>query len=172
MARIIEAWSLAMHQQTDVGVALAHRGLDELRSQQSLMRLSYMVSVAAECEAAAGLNSAALTTLEAAVEEMQRTGERRWEPEMYRLRGQFLLGEGKAGCEPEAEAAFLRALEVARGQEARSLELRAATSLARFWAEHRRSQARDLLASRDECFTEGFDTPDLKASRALLDELG
>jgi predicted ATPase len=73
---------------------------------------------------------------------------------------------------PEAEACYVRALEVARAQEARSLELRAATSLARLWGEQGRSaEARDLLALVYGWFTEGFDTADLKEAKALLDEL-
>ena len=72
----------------------------------------------------------------------------------------------------KAEAAFREALEVARAQGAKSLELRAATSLARLWGENKRkSEARELLAPVYDWFTEGFDTPDLKEAKALLDEL-
>jgi predicted ATPase len=110
--------------------------------------------------------------LEAAFDAMRRTGERYWEAEMHRLRGQFLLGADGAGREQAAEASFLRALEVARGQGACSLELRAATSLARLWAEHRRGEARDLLAGLCGRLTEGFDTPDLREARELLEALG
>jgi predicted ATPase len=172
MVRIIEGWSLTMRQRVDEGTALAHRGLDELRSLQAVRRLPYLTSITAECEAAARCNGAALGTLETAFDLMRGTGERRWEAEMHRLHGQFLLGAGGAGREQAAEASFLRALEVARGQGACSLELRAATSLARLWAEHRRGEARDLLAGLYGRFTEGFDTPDLQEARELLDELG
>jgi predicted ATPase len=171
MARIIEGWSLVTQQRAEEGIVLAHRGLDELRSLQLVLRLPYLTSVAAECYAAASRNGEALGTLEAAFEVMRRTGERRWEAEMHRLRGEFILGPGGAGRE-QAEASFLRALEVARDQEARSLELRAATSLARLWAEPRRSGARDLLVEVYEGFAEGFDTPDLIEAKALLEALG
>jgi len=72
----------------------------------------------------------------------------------------------------EAEARYLKALEAVRAQQARSLELRAATSLARLWGEQsRRAEARDLLAPVYGWFTEGFDTADLQEAKALLDEL-
>ena len=74
---------------------------------------------------------------------------------------------------PEAEVCYLRAVEVARAQEAKSWELRTALALARLWQEQRISgDARDLLASVYDWFTEGFDTSDLKEAKALLDELG
>jgi predicted ATPase len=171
MARIIGGWSLVMQQRADEGATLAHRGLDELRSLQLVLRLPYLTSIAAECDAAASRNGDARGTLEAAFEVMRRTGERRWEAEMLRLRGQFLLVSGEAERE-RAEASFLRAVEVARSQGACSLELRAATSLARLWADHRRSAARDLLAGVYEPFTEGFDTPDLQGAKELLEVLG
>jgi len=72
----------------------------------------------------------------------------------------------------EVENSFVRALDVARRQQTKSLELRAAGSLARLWGEQgRRGEARDLLAPVYGWFTEGFDTPDLKDAKALLDEL-
>jgi predicted ATPase len=79
----------------------------------------------------------------------------------------------RGGAEGEAATALHEALDTARGCEARSLELRAATSLARLWRDQgRRAQARELLAPVYGWFTEGFDTADLKDAKALLDELG
>ena len=89
--------------------------------------------------------------------------------EIRRVEGNLLLAENGSA---EAEACYLKALEVARAQKARSLELRTAGDLARLWAgQDRRSEARDLLAPVYGCFTEGFDTADLKEAKALLDEL-
>ena len=90
---------------------------------------------------------------------VEETGERYVEAEIHRLEGNLLLaGNGSA----EAEACYVKALEVADAQEARSLELRAAGDLARLWAEQdRRAEAQDLLAPVYGWFTEGFDTPDL-----------
>ena len=91
--------------------------------------------------------------------------------EQHRIAGERLLWSSEPDYE-EIEAHFCRALEVARDQEAKMWELRAATSLARLWAGHgERQKARDLLVPIYDWFTEGFDTPDLKDAKALLDEL-
>jgi hypothetical protein len=91
-----------------------------------------------------------------------------WEAEVCRLRGVLLLRQ--AGTAPaEAEAWFQRALDVARRQEAKSLELRAAVSLARLWQRQgKRAEARELLAPVYGWFTEGFDTADLQEAKALV----
>ncbi len=102
----------------------------------------------------------------------QRDDERWWEAELHRVKGVLLLTNSPNTSGEEAEACFNRALDIARKQSARSLELRAATSLARLWQEQRKLQeARNLLAPIYDWFTEGFDTPDLKDTKALLDEL-
>jgi predicted ATPase len=90
--------------------------------------------------------------------------------DLYRLKGDLLVAERRVGGEAEAE--YLRAIETARGQQAKSLELRAATSLARLWRDQgKRGDARDLLAPVYAWFTEGFDTLDLVEAKALLEEL-
>jgi len=94
-----------------------------------------------------------------------RTGERLFEAELHRLRGEFLLAEDVAAG-ADAEACFRRAAATARRQGAAALELRAATSLARLG---RAADARPLLADVYGRFTEGFDTPDLADARAVLD---
>ena len=100
---------------------------------------------------------------------VERTGDRRDEAEIHRLEGNLLLAENGSA---EAKACYLKALEVARAQEARSLELRAAGDLARLWAERgERARAAELLAPVYGWFTEGFDTADLKDAKALLDTL-
>jgi len=97
--------------------------------------------------------------------------ERWWEAEVCRLRGVLLLRQAVPQPE-EAEACFQRALEVARRQQAKSLELRAAMSLARLWQQQdRRAEAHELLAPVYGWFTEGFNTADLQEARALLEEL-
>jgi predicted ATPase len=100
----------------------------------------------------------------------ERTGERWWDAELHRLRGQCLTAA--AGRTSEAETCFRNALQIGREQGARSLELRTATSLARLWRDQdKRQDARYLLAPVYDWFTEGFDTPDLKDAKVLLDEL-
>ena len=92
--------------------------------------------------------------------------------DLHRIRADLLL-QGQVSHPDRAEVELVRALEIARGQEARSLELRAASSLARLWRDQgKRSGAHDLLAPVYGWFTEGFDTADLKDAKALLDELG
>ena len=132
---------------------------------QSTHHLILLVQAAAACSH----YSEGLAVLREAAALVEDTGERYVEAEIHRLKGNLLLAENGSA---EAEACYVRALQVARAQEARSLELRAAMSLARLWGEHgRRAEARDLLASVYGWFTEGFDTADLKEAKTLLDQL-
>src|SRR5213076_434474 len=97
-----------------------------------------------------------------AVTVMEKTGERRCEAELHRLKGQLLLARS-AHNHAEAETCFLQARDIARRQEAKSLELRAATSLARLWQQQgKRADDHQLLAEIYGWFTEGFDTADLQ----------
>jgi predicted ATPase len=99
------------------------------------------------------------------------TEERWWEAELHRLKGELLLQLPIPEVQ-QAEAYFQQALAVARSQQAKALELRAALSLGRLWQRHRkRAAARDLLAPIYGWFTEGFDTPDLQEAKVLLDTL-
>jgi len=111
-----------------------------------------------------------LTTLDEALTLAENHGERWWEAELYRLQGELFL---KTKSERQkAEDCFQKALEVSRHQQAKSLELRAATSLARLWqSQGKRDEARELLKPVYEWFTEGFDTADLIDAKALLEEL-
>jgi len=96
--------------------------------------------------------------------------ERWWSAEVSRLEGDLTRMQG--GTQEEVQRCYLSALETAREQQAKSWELRAATSLARFWSDQgKRLEARDLLAPVCGWFTEGFDTPDVKHAKALLEEL-
>jgi predicted ATPase len=102
---------------------------------------------------------------------VDRTGERWFEAELHRLRGQCLIAH-QQGAGAAAEACFRRALDAAQKQQAKLWELRAATSLARLWRDGGKpAEARDLLAPVCGWFTEGFETADLKDARALLDAL-
>jgi len=107
-------------------------------------------------------------TLSEAFAFIERSGEHLWEAELYRLRGEL-----KSTNPVEAEADFRRAVDIARSQDARSLELRATMSLARLLNKQgKRDEARAMLAEIYNWFTEGFDTADLKDAKALLDRLG
>ena len=131
----------------------------------------YFVSLLALAYARLGRIDEGLSALGKAFALTDGSGMRYWEAELYRLKGELLLASPD-GRRPEAESCFHKAIEVAQGQSARSLELRAATSLARLWrGQGKPSQARDVLEPVYDWFTEGFDTPDLKEAKALLDDL-
>ena len=95
-----------------------------------------------------------------------------YEAELHRLGGKLRLARDPAVASQVAERSFLHAIDIARAQQAKSWELRAATSLARLWGEQgRRTEAQELLAPIYGWFTEGFDTADLKEAKELLDHL-
>ena len=101
---------------------------------------------------------------------MHNRGGRWWEPELYRLRGELLLHV--TAQQEEAEACLQQALAVARRQQAKSLELRAALSLSRLWQQQgKRAEVYELLAPIYGWFTEGFDMTDLQDAQVLLEEL-
>jgi len=122
-----------------------------------------------EAHLQAGELDEALAALDRAVAAAAATGECYYQAELYRLRGVVLVETGE---DADAASWLQRAIDTARSQQAKSLELRAATSLARLWAEQgERQKAHDLLAPVYGWFTEGFDTADLKDAKALLVEL-
>jgi predicted ATPase len=129
----------------------------------------YGLALLAEALALQREYAAGLSAVREGLEGQEETGYRQWEAEVHRLEGVGLLGLNRL---EEAQNAFEEALRIARRQQAKSYELRAATSLARLWGEQgRRVEARELLAPVCGWFTEGFDTADLKDAKALLDEL-
>jgi predicted ATPase len=129
----------------------------------------YNLALLAEALLTKGDNGGALVALGEALATMEKTGERWWEPEIYRLKA-MALASGRNFT--ESEASFAQSIRIAQQQRAKSLQLRAVMSLARLWGEQsRRAEARNLLAPVYGWFTEGFDTVDLKMARALLDEL-
>jgi predicted ATPase len=109
--------------------------------------------------------------IEEAVECMNRTGQRLYEPELHRMKGDLLLAVSR-DRHAEAEDCYRYALDCARRQSSKSWELSAALSLSRLWrAQGKHDDARTLLAKIYGWFTEGFETRDLRAAKALLDEL-
>jgi predicted ATPase len=131
----------------------------------------YYLALFAEASAQVGQTAAGLEALAEALATLPKSGVRWWEAELYRLRGELLLQHAVEQPE-EAEACFQQALAVARRQQAKSLELRAAMSLARLWQrQDKGTAARQLLAEVYGWFTEGFDTADLQEAEALLEVL-
>ena len=124
--------------------------------------------LAAACQRGAD-GDAAQAALDVGLALAEKTGERFHEAELYRLRGELLQARGRGA--DDAATCFRQALVVARRQQARPLELRAAMSLGRLRRRERAEQVRRLLQNVYDGFTEGFDTPDLKAARALLGDL-
>ena len=153
------------------GIARARESISALAARGTIHWQAYHLGLLARACQRAGQSEEALYTLDRALETADRTGERWFEAELHRLRGEWLIVH-RNGEQAEAEACFERALAVARRQSAKMWELRAAMSFARLRRGHCRAvEARTLLASIYEWFTEGLDAPDLKEAKALLDEL-
>src|SRR5262249_20123707 len=131
----------------------------------------YFLALLAEAHSIIGEPEAGLTVLTEALTLVDTTGERWSEPELYRLKGELLLQQSSRN-QTEAESCFHQAIAIAQNQQAKSFELRIATSLARLWhSQGKRQEAYNLLAPVYGWFTEGFDTADLKDAKALLDAL-
>jgi predicted ATPase len=163
-------WLLVQRGFASEGVALMREELARLRANGDEDFLPYSLLLLAEAHGELGQTAMALGLADEALARVERTDERLFEAELHRLKGELMLL--KPGAD-QAEAYLRRAIDIARAQDAKLWELRAATSLARLWAEQgRHADAYYLLAPVYGWFTEGFDTPDLKDAKALLDKLG
>jgi predicted ATPase len=150
----------------------------------AVVLMTYYLALLAEMLGQTGQTETGLAMLAEALTTVERSGERFWEAEIYRLKGELLLKhEGErpvpsalkgrnAERELSPEDCFRRAIGIARCQSSKSLELRATVSLCRLWqAQGKQEQARQMLAEIYNWFTEGFDTVDLRQAKALLEEL-
>ena len=168
---IMQGWANAVRGAAGDSTREMRQGLDALQATSVDVRRPYYLALFAEACARDGELDQGLRAIAAALDLVERTGERRWEAEIRRLNGELLLARSSEN-RAQAEACFRTACEIARNQSGRSLELRATTSLARLWAERgERRKAHDLLAPVYGWFTEGFDTADLKGAKDLLEEL-
>jgi predicted ATPase len=170
-AQIARGWALAAQGCGAEGVALIRQGLDAERATGAAKGRAYYLALLAEAAATAGDAEDGLRAVADALEAVQYTGEWHHAAELHRLKGKLRLTQSP---EPhaEAEACFQQALAIARRQQAKSWELRAAMSLARLWQRQgKRAEARELLAEIYGWFTEGFDTADLQDARALFKDL-
>ena len=168
--RLLRGWALAARQQGEDGIAHIHQGLAAYQATGAAVGRPQQLALLAEAHGQVRQAEAGLAVLTEALTVVGQTGERSYEAELHRLTGQLLLVRSEAQ-HTEAEACFRQALDVARHQQAKSLELRAATSLARLWQQGKRDDARQLLAEVYGWFKEGFDTADLQEAKALLDAL-
>jgi class 3 adenylate cyclase/predicted ATPase len=175
--RILRAWVRSERAQPPVDGRQRTESLAEIRETLAGYAASgaevivpYWLALLAEVARRTGQVEEGLSALTEAFVVVERTGERWWEAELHRLHGELSLARAGAN-EDAAEAAFRRALGIAREQSARSLELRAALSIGRLLGRRqgRRGEAREMVAQVYGWFTEGFDTTDLKEARAWLE---
>ena len=164
-------WALAMQGQGEEGLAQIRQGIAAWRATGAAVFVPYLSTLLADVSAHLGHTEDGLQALAEANTLVEQHEERYWEAEVARLRGVLLLRQ-TGTPQAEAETWLQRALDVARRQQAKSLELRAAMSLSRLWQQQgKRAEAHALLAPIYGWFTEGFDTADLQEAKALLGEL-
>ena len=191
---IPHGWALAEKGHTEEGITQIRQGLANLRATGQKTVLTYPLAQLAETHRNIGQAEEGMKALAEALAIVDKTGERFYEAELYRLKGELTLQQEargwrletspsspqasslkpqvSSGVEQEAEGYFHKAIEVARRRQAKSWELRAVMSLARLWQQQdRQREAHERLAEIYSWFTEGFDTKDLQEAKALLDEL-
>ena len=160
-----------MQGQGETGVAQVQQGVAAWRATGAALLVPYLCTLLAEAYDHLGYTEDGLQALTEAHTLVEQQEERWWEAEIHRLRG-VLLPRQRGPQQAEAEAWLQRALDVARRQQAKSLELRAAMSLSRLWQQQgKQAKAYELLAPIYGWFTEGFDTADLQEAKALLEAL-
>jgi predicted ATPase len=160
--------ALVMLGRVSEGIAQLRKGITDCASLGELCYLPGELRSLAEAKAKAGHPEKGLSILDEALTLVEETDERHWEAELHRLRGELLLMQGD---DVEAEVSLKKAIEVAQRQSAKSWELRASTSLARLWQKQGKvDEAGQMLGKIYGWFSEGFDTPDLRETRALLEE--
>jgi predicted ATPase len=167
---IYRGWVKVKNGDVAEGISLLRSGSTAYRATGARVWMPYHIALLARAYEIAGQIEEGLTQLDDALQIVERTGERWLDAELYRHKGQLLLRQGHSEA---AEELYRNALRIAEQQQAKLWELRASVSLARLRRDQgRRAEARDLLAPVYDWFTEGFDTPDLKEAKSLLDELG
>jgi class 3 adenylate cyclase/predicted ATPase len=155
--------------QAEEGITAIRWGIDASEATGATQLLPFFHGLLAKAYGKTGRADEGLELLDQALAQMHKTNERFCEAELHRFRGELLQIQDRAY---DADACFRTAIEIARGQSSRSLELRATSSLARLLTKHgKRDEARTMLAEIYGWFTEGLDTADLKDAKALLDEL-
>jgi len=172
---ILRGWTLTEQGQVEEGIAQMRQGLAARRAAGPEHVRPYLFALLAEAYGRVGQAEEGLGVLAEALAMVDKNGERMYEAELYRLKGQLTLQSKvpspKSQAE-EAEECFRNAIEIARKQQVKSLELRATTSLARLWQQQgKQKDAHQMLAEIYGWFTEGFDTKDLQEAKALLEEL-
>jgi predicted ATPase len=194
---VLQGWALAEQGQVEEGITQIRQGSATYQDIGASIYQSYYLVLLAEAYGKTGQTEEGLAALAEALTLVDKTRERYYEAELYRLKGELLLNDerGMQNDErqtkeeqretvpihhssliihrsEEAEACFLKAIAIAQKQQAKSLELRATVSLARLWqSQGKTSEARQMLAEIYGWFTEGFETKDLQEAEALIAEL-
>jgi TOMM system kinase/cyclase fusion protein len=164
-------WALTVQGRAEEGMEQMHQGLTAWRAMRIEAGLPYWLAMLAEAYGSTGQVEAGMRVLAEALALVDTTEERWWAAELHRLKGELLLALSTDNT-AEAETCLHQALEIARRQKAKSLDLRAAMSLSRLWQQQgKRDEARELLAPIYGWFTEGFETADLQEAKVLLEEL-
>jgi predicted ATPase len=172
LGTILGGWALSQQRQAVAGITQMHQGLAAYRATGAELFRTYWLALLAEAYGTAGQVQEGLQALDEALALVDTNGERYWEAELYRRKGELLLQSGVWDAAPGAEVCFQQALAVARRQQAKALELRAALSLSRLWRHQgKRAEIYQLLAEVYGWFTEGFATADLHEARVLLGAL-
>jgi predicted ATPase len=174
---IRHGWAIVQQGAIEEGITQLRRGLDSWLARGNDLGKTHVLARLAEAYGKAGHIAEGLGVLAEALAAVHNNAEHLYEAELYRLKGELLLRSGMRGLEPlgcqspmaEVEACFHQAIDIARRQQAKSLELRATMSLARLWqAQGNCAAACQMLTEIYGWFTEGFDTPDLQEAKALL----
>jgi predicted ATPase len=187
---MLRGWALAKQERAEEGTSQIRQGMATFRATGAEVSRDYLPALLAEAYEKAGQVEEGLSSLAEALVAVDNSGERWYEAELYRLKGELTLQkefkvQGSKFQVPntqhptpstqateEAEKCFLKAIEIAQKQQAKSLELRATVSLARLWQSHgKHPAARDMLSAIYHWFTEGFDTKDLQEAKGLLEDL-
>ncbi len=171
-ASMIRGWALADRGHAIEGIGQIRKGLAEWRAMGQELECSHFLGLLAEACRRAGRHAEGLDVVAEAIAVAERIGEGFWQAELYRVRGDLLLDAGAPSSAADAEEWFRKAVAAAGARSAKTLELRAATSLARLWLRQgRKDEAMQALGTLERSFTEGSDTKDLLEARALLNAL-
>jgi predicted ATPase len=165
----LRGWALAMQGQSEASLAQMHQGLAAILATGQMLARPRGLVLLAEAAGLTGQVAEGLRLLTEVLTALEESGQGELLAEAYRLLGELLLRQAVPDA-PQAEARFQQALAIARRQQAKSWELRAAVSLSRLWQQQdKRAEAYYLLAPIYSWFTEGFDTADLQEAKALLE---
>ncbi|ETW93674.1 MAG: hypothetical protein ETSY1_38195 [Candidatus Entotheonella factor] len=171
LGQIFQGWLTAVQEDCRTGIAQIQQGLQDYQTIRGELALPYILGLLADAYRRAGQTDEGFNAMDEALESLERTGERIWASEVYRLHAELFL-QRTAPDVGQAESQFFKAIEAARKTGAKLLELRATVSLGRLWQEQGKAEAaQTLLAPLYNGFTEGVDTAAIREAKALLDEL-